>query len=48
MFKRKEQLILSAALAAEKYTVLKAYNMSDIISYLDFVSIMTYDFHGSW
>ncbi|RNA03844.1 chitotriosidase-1 isoform X1 [Brachionus plicatilis] len=45
---RKEQLLLSAAVAAEKFTILKAYEIENIVSYLDFISIMSYDYHGAW
>lgn len=45
---RKEQLLLSAAVAAEKFTILKAYEIENIVSYLDFISIMSYDYHGNF
>lgn len=46
--KRKEQLLLSAAVAAEKLTILRAYEIENISAHLDFISIMSYDYHGSW
>lgn len=46
--KRKEQLLLSAAVAAEKLTILRAYEVEAIVPHLDFISIMSYDYHGSW
>ena len=48
MATRQEQLLLSIAVAAEKYTILKAYDIPNIAAHLDFVSIMSYDYHGSW
>jgi chitinase len=45
---RQEQLLLSAAVAQEKYTILKGYDIPNIIPNLDFISIMCYDYHGSW
>ena len=48
MASRQEQLLLSAAVAAEKYTILKAYDIENIVAHLDFISIMSYDYHGSW
>jgi chitinase len=48
MAKRKEQLLLTAAVAAEKLTILRAYEVEAIVPHLDFISIMSYDYHGSW
>lgn len=48
MATRQEQLLLSAAVAAEKHTILKAYDIPSIVPHLDFISIMSYDYHGSW
>jgi GH18 family chitinase len=48
MATRQEQLLLSAAVCAEQYTILKAYEIENIVSQLDFISIMSYDYHGSW
>lgn len=45
---RQEQLLLSAAVAQEKYTILKGYDIPNIIGHLDFMCIMSYDYHGSW
>lgn len=46
MSARQEQLLLSAAVAAEKFTILNAYEIGNIVSHLDFISIMSYDYHG--
>ncbi|XP_069489169.1 chitotriosidase-1-like isoform X2 [Ambystoma mexicanum] len=44
----KERLLLSAAVSAGKETIDKGYDISSISSILDFISVMTYDLHGSW
>ncbi|XP_059149127.1 chitotriosidase-1-like [Physella acuta] len=44
----KPKLLLSAAVAAGKETVDVAYEISAIASKLDFINLMSYDFHGSW
>ncbi|XP_020019168.1 chitinase-3-like protein 1 [Castor canadensis] len=43
-----EQLLLSAAVSAGKVTIDSGYDIAQIAQYLDFISIMTYDFHGAW
>ncbi|KAM9444885.1 acidic mammalian chitinase-like [Clarias gariepinus] len=42
------QLIITAAVAAGKSTIDAGYEIAKIAKYLDFISVMTYDFHGSW
>ncbi|KAK9954432.1 hypothetical protein ABG768_016499 [Culter alburnus] len=42
------RLMLTAAVAAGKGTIDAAYEIAEIAKYLDFISVMTYDFHGSW
>ncbi|GAV08067.1 hypothetical protein RvY_17816-1 [Ramazzottius varieornatus] len=44
----KSPLLLSAAVSASEKTVETAYNPSILTKSLDFISIMSYDFHGSW
>ena len=41
-------MMLTIAVSAEKNTILNGYDIEGIVSHLDFVSIMSYDFHGSW
>ncbi|XP_012253211.2 chitinase-3-like protein 1 [Athalia rosae] len=41
-------LILSAAVAAGKNSASLSYDIPQISKYLDFINLMTYDFHGSW
>jgi chitinase len=48
MATRQEQLLLSAAVAAEKHTILNAYEIAGIVPHLDFINVMSYDYHGSW
>ena len=40
--------VLSAAVAAEKYKIDIAYDVPSLSKYLNFINLMTYDFHGSW
>nr|AFO53261.1 chitinase-3 [Sinohyriopsis cumingii] len=44
----KPPLLLTAAVAAGKSKIDTAYDVPDICRYLDFISVMTYDLHGSW
>ncbi|KAI5093558.1 chitinase, acidic.1 precursor, partial [Silurus meridionalis] len=45
---RKTQLLLSVKVGALKPTIDAAYQVPEITSEVDFVSIMTYDYHGAW
>ncbi|KAL0970435.1 hypothetical protein UPYG_G00241890 [Umbra pygmaea] len=42
------RLLLTAAVAAGKGTIDTGYEIREISKYLDFINVMTYDFHGSW
>ncbi|XP_026116221.1 acidic mammalian chitinase-like [Carassius auratus] len=42
------RLMLSAAVAAGKENIDAGYEIAEIAKYLDFINVMTYDFHGSW
>ncbi|KAM6165218.1 chitinase-3-like protein 1 [Erethizon dorsatum] len=44
----KEQLLLSAAVSAGKVTIDTSYDIAQISQHLDFISVLTYDFHGTW
>ncbi|XP_038235698.1 chitotriosidase-1-like isoform X1 [Dermochelys coriacea] len=44
----KERLLLTAAVAAGKENMDEAYEVKNISKALDFINLMTYDFHGSW
>ncbi|XP_017550085.2 acidic mammalian chitinase-like [Pygocentrus nattereri] len=41
-------LLLSAAVPAIKEIIDDGYEISEIAKYLDFINVMTYDFHGIW
>ncbi|KAG7494223.1 hypothetical protein JOB18_026402 [Solea senegalensis] len=45
---RKTRLLLSANVAALRPTIFAAYEVDKISPHLDFINVMTYDFHGSW
>ena len=40
--------MLTTAVAAEKNTILNAYDIVNIVPHLDFINVMSYDYHGSW
>ena len=40
--------VLSAAVSAGKPTVDIAYDVKQLNDLLDFINVMTYDFHGAW
>ncbi|XP_055016532.1 acidic mammalian chitinase-like [Boleophthalmus pectinirostris] len=42
------QLLLTAAVAAGKGTIDSGYEIAEIAKELDFINVMTYDFHGTW
>uniref|UniRef100_A0A8C7JIM5 Acidic mammalian chitinase n=1 Tax=Oncorhynchus kisutch TaxID=8019 RepID=A0A8C7JIM5_ONCKI len=42
------QLLLSASVAALRPTINSSYEVAQIASSLDFINVMTYDFHGHW
>ncbi|CAN9515998.1 unnamed protein product [Ophioblennius macclurei] len=42
------RLRICAAVAAGKGTMDAGYEVAEIVKYLDFINVMTYDFHGSW
>ncbi|XP_072504254.1 chitinase-3-like protein 1 [Notamacropus eugenii] len=44
----KERLLLSAALPAGKITLDAGYDIPKISGSLDFINLMTYNFHGPW
>lgn len=43
-----EQLLLSAAVPAGKIAIDRGYDIAQISRHLDFISLLTYDFHGAW
>ncbi|KAM3872057.1 acidic mammalian chitinase-like [Diretmus argenteus] len=42
------RLMVTAAVAAGKTTIDAGYEIAEIAKYLDFINVMTYDFHGTW
>ncbi|KAM9759180.1 acidic mammalian chitinase-like [Menidia menidia] len=44
----KAQLMLTAAVSAGKGTIDAGYEIAEIAKELDFINVMTYDFHGTW
>lgn len=44
----KEKLLLSAAVSAGKVALDSGYDIAQIAQHLDFINLMTYDFHGVW
>ncbi|CAF1066173.1 unnamed protein product [Adineta steineri] len=44
----KEKLLLTCATAAARHRIEAGYEVEEVCKYFDFVSVMTYDYHGSW
>uniref|UniRef100_A0A671PQ70 Acidic mammalian chitinase-like n=1 Tax=Sinocyclocheilus anshuiensis TaxID=1608454 RepID=A0A671PQ70_9TELE len=42
------RLMLTAAVPAGKGTIDDGYEIAEVAKYLDFINVMTYDFHGTW
>ncbi|XP_059168600.1 acidic mammalian chitinase-like [Physella acuta] len=42
------RLLLTGALPAGKENIDAGYNIPELVPYIDFINVMTYDFHGSW
>uniref|UniRef100_A0A3B5BGC0 chitinase n=1 Tax=Stegastes partitus TaxID=144197 RepID=A0A3B5BGC0_9TELE len=45
---RRTRLLLSANVAGLRETINQGYEVDKISAYLDFMNVMTYDYHGSW
>lgn len=43
-----ERMILSIAVASGEDKIIKGYDIQQIQKYVDWIHIMTYDFHGAW
>ncbi|XP_059188548.1 acidic mammalian chitinase-like [Centropristis striata] len=44
----RSRLMVSAAVSAGKGTIDAGYEIAEMAKYLDFINVMTYDFHGTW
>ena len=40
--------VLSVAVAATQYATTRSYDVAGVSNNVDFINLMTYDFHGSW
>ncbi|KAM3872056.1 acidic mammalian chitinase-like [Diretmus argenteus] len=45
---KRSRLMLTAAVAAGKGNIDNGYEIAEVSKYLDFMNVMTYDFHGAW
>jgi len=45
---KSEKLLLTAAVPASFEAIEAGYDVPEISKYLDFINVMTYDFHGQW
>ncbi|XP_076022369.1 chitinase-3-like protein 1 [Genypterus blacodes] len=45
---KRPQLLLTAAVAAGKAYIDNGYEIAEVSKYLDFINVMSYDFHGAW
>uniref|UniRef100_A0A3Q3GW79 GH18 domain-containing protein n=1 Tax=Labrus bergylta TaxID=56723 RepID=A0A3Q3GW79_9LABR len=43
-----ERLILAASVSAERSTIDAGYEVEEIAMHLDFINVLTFDFHGPW
>ncbi|XP_059189053.1 chitinase-3-like protein 1 [Centropristis striata] len=42
------RLIITASVSAEKATIDASYEVAEIAMHLDFINVLTFDFHGPW
>jgi chitinase len=43
-----KNLLLTAAVSPSSDVIQKAYNIPELSKYLNYISVMTYDYHGQW
>ncbi|KAI0227434.1 Acidic mammalian chitinase [Lamellibrachia satsuma] len=44
----KERLLIVVSVAAEKKVINRAYDVDQIVKYVDWINLMAYDLHGGW
>ncbi|KAJ4934731.1 hypothetical protein JOQ06_007514 [Pogonophryne albipinna] len=44
----RDSLIVAASVSAEKATIDASYQVPQIAMHLDFINVLTFDFHGPW
>ncbi|XP_044067258.1 chitotriosidase-1-like isoform X2 [Siniperca chuatsi] len=44
----RDRLIVTASVSAERATIDASYEVAQIATYLDFINVLTFDFHGPW
>lgn len=42
------RLLLTAAVPASPEAIAAGYEVPEVVKYVDFLNVMTYDFHGHW
>lgn len=42
------RLLLTAAVPASPEAIAAGYDVPEVVKYVDFLNVMTYDFHGHW
>lgn len=45
---KKKRLILTIAAGASEKVITDSYNVTEIVKYVDFINVMTYDYFGEW
>ncbi|XP_067381966.1 acidic mammalian chitinase-like [Channa argus] len=45
---KKDRLLVTASVSAEKKIIDAGYEVAQIATYLDFINVLTFDFHDSW
>uniref|UniRef100_A0A182LZU2 Chitinase n=1 Tax=Anopheles culicifacies TaxID=139723 RepID=A0A182LZU2_9DIPT len=43
-----ENLLISTSISGYKEVLMVSYDIADLSKYVDFMAVMTYDYHGSW
>ncbi|TNN57068.1 Acidic mammalian chitinase [Liparis tanakae] len=48
IFTKRARLIITASVSAEKAIIDASYEVTEIAKHLDFINVLTFDFHGPW